>query len=206
MTSECLCIVGSTCIDEPMSLLGVLSMVPDGYIRGRQCPASGSLFCTFRQEKDFQYNHITACSLHIQTHTLSLFLTESKEPIPITMHFNNALTSMTLGLVALLALPLSTTAVPVDSAEIEARKIDFGCTLSCSIWNGCRVFNIKDLSKCGPGTLFSHGPPIAVLGFPPITDPVVKIQKNPPDASATDSPKTKGDGKLPLTWWLREWL
>eukprot|EP00347_Sterkiella_histriomuscorum_P007554 403348473 len=33
--------------------------------------------------------------------------------------------------------------------QVES-KISFGCTLSCSLWNICRVINIRDLTRCGP--------------------------------------------------------
>ena len=29
-------------------------------------------------------------------------------------------------------------------------QIDPGCTISCGVWNACRITNWDDLSKCGP--------------------------------------------------------
>ena len=63
----------------------------------------------------------------------------------------NSFTNMSVALIALL-LPLTATAVPVDSPQPEARQISFGCTISCGAWNYCLLKNPTDRTKCGEGT------------------------------------------------------
>jgi len=39
-----------------------------------------------------------------------------------------------------------------NSGDTSDADIDWGCTLSCGIWNGCRVIAMKNgnLNSCGP--------------------------------------------------------
>ncbi|ERF73669.1 hypothetical protein EPUS_00922 [Endocarpon pusillum Z07020] len=60
----------------------------------------------------------------------------------------NSFTNMSVALITLL-LPLTAIAVPVDSPQPEAREIDPGCTLTCSLWNYCLIRNLTDRTKCG---------------------------------------------------------
>ncbi len=48
---------------------------------------------------------------------------------------------------------VSIQSVPIDGYnEALSGDWDLGCTLSCSIWNGCRVIALKsgNLESCGP--------------------------------------------------------
>jgi len=40
----------------------------------------------------------------------------------------------------------------VNNGDTFDADIDWGCTISCGIWNGCRIIALKDgnLSNCGP--------------------------------------------------------
>ncbi|KAF7508134.1 hypothetical protein GJ744_009575 [Endocarpon pusillum] len=60
----------------------------------------------------------------------------------------SSFTTTSVALIALL-LPLTVTAVPVDSPQPEARKISWGCTLSCGGWNYCLLQNPTNRTKCG---------------------------------------------------------
>ena len=56
--------------------------------------------------------------------------------------------------ITLLALSASSSPVTSPGETLEARQFnwgnfDFGCSLSCTIWNYCRVRNLRNFQPCG---------------------------------------------------------
>jgi hypothetical protein len=113
------------------------------------------------------------------------------------MHPTGTITNMSLALLALLSLPFSATAVPLESRQVEARQIDPGCTISCGLYNYCLITNLSDRVKCGEGTLeietkdqsmalLKCPPPSALCNFSLLT-----VRQNPPDANARLLPTSR---------------